>query len=233
MAEGKQMVLVHGACGGGFIWNMTKGYLEGRGHAVLAPTLTGLGERSHLANLGVNLTTHILDIVNCIKWADLEGAGITLVGHSYGGVVIVGVAERVPPGTIDSIVFLDALYPGDGQSVHSFFGRDTEGLPEMRQPSADAGSYLPADRRDWLRAKLMPHPMACFSEPLKQTGRVEQIRVKTFIKATGTNLAFPGDTVERIKNDPTWRYEDLPCGHDTMMAMPEETAEAIERAALA
>lgn len=233
MIEGKRIVLVHGACGGGFIWNMTRAWLEAHGHRVWTPTLTGLGERSHLAHVGVNLSMHVLDVANCIKWADLEGTGITLVGHSYGGVVIAGVAERVPAGTIDSIVFLDALYPADGQSVHSFFGRETANLPDMRPPSEDAGSYLPADRREWLRAKLMPHPMACFSEPVSQTGKVEAIRVKTFIRATQTNLVIPQSPAERLKRDPAWRYEELPCGHDTMMAMPEATAEAIERAARA
>lgn len=232
MAESKKFVLVHGACGGGWIWRLTAEHLVRRGHRVWAPTLTGLGERSHLVDFDVNLTTHITDVVNCIKWEDLEGAGITLVGHSYGGVVITGVAEKVPPGTIDSIVFLDALMPSDGQSVHSFFGRSSEGLPAMRMPSEDAGGYLAPDRRDWLRSKLCPQPMTCFTEPLHTTGAVENIRVKTFIKATETAIDFPNRSVERIREDPTWRYEELACGHDTQLAMPEETADALERAAL-
>ncbi len=233
MSEGKNFVLVHGAAGGGWIWRMTADRLREKGHRVWTPTLTGLGERSHLVDFDVNLTTHILDVVNCIKWEDLEGAGITLVGHSYGGVVITGVAERVAPNTINSIVFLDALMPGDGQSVHSYFGRSTEGLPKMRMPSEDAGAYLPAERRDWLRAKLSPQPMTCFTEPLHTTGAVERIRVKTFIKATETAVAFPNRTLENIQEDPAWRYEELECGHDTMVAMPEATADAVERAALA
>lgn len=233
MAESKNFVLVHGACGGGWIWGLTAEYLTARGHQVWAPTLTGLGERSHLVDFDVNLTTHIMDVVNCIKWEDLEGTGITLVGHSYGGVVITGVAEKVPPGTIDSIVFLDALMPGNGQSVHSFFGRSMENLPAMRMPSEDAGSYLEPERRDWLRSKLSPQPMACFTEPLQTTGAVERIRVKTFIKATETAVAFPHRSVERVQEDPGWRYEELACGHDTQLAMPEETADALERAAFA
>ena len=106
--------LVHGAGHGGWCWQRVADRLTAKGHRVFAPTLTGLGERSHLLNDKIDLTTHISDIVNEIKWKDLDQ--IVLVGHSYGGMVITGVAEQLV-SRIASIVYLDAFLPGDGQSV--------------------------------------------------------------------------------------------------------------------
>ena len=107
-------VLVHGAGHGGWCWQRVADRLTAKGHRVFAPTLTGLCERSHLLNDKIDLTTHISDIVNEIKWKDLDQ--IVLVGHSYGGMVITGVAEQLA-SRIASIVYLDAFLPGDGQSV--------------------------------------------------------------------------------------------------------------------
>ena len=107
-------VLVHGAWHGGWCWRRVADLLERRGHKVFAPTMTGLGERSHLLHPKVDLATHVTDIVNVIKWEGL--ADIVLVGHSYGGFIISGVAEQVG-AAIGSIVFLDAFVPEDGDSL--------------------------------------------------------------------------------------------------------------------
>src|SRR5215203_2580589 len=108
----KTFVLVHGAWHGGLCWRRVSDLLEKRGHKVFAPTLTGLGERSHLLDGKINLSTHITDIANVMKWEGLKD--FVLVGHSYGGYVITGVAERVPEA-IASIVFLDAFMPESGE----------------------------------------------------------------------------------------------------------------------
>ena len=110
----KTFVLVHGAWHGGWCWRRVADLLQARGHKVFAPTLTGLGERSHLLDAKVDLTMHVTDIVNLIKWERLND--IVLVGHSYGGMVITGVAERTG-FSISSIVYLDAFVPENGQSV--------------------------------------------------------------------------------------------------------------------
>ena len=230
-AEAKDFVLVHGAWGGGWIWKQTANFLRAWGHRVVMPTLTGVGERSHLANFDVNLSTHIQDVVNCIKWEELEGKGITLVGHSYGGMVVSGVTEKVPPGTIDSIVYLDAAVPQDGQSMFTYLNRPADNLPLMHEVMEGAGSYLPEETRAWFVKMLTPQPMATFTEPVSLSSAREKIRVKTFIKATGNIL--PSKAAEEISRDPSWRYEEMPCGHDTQLVMPKETADALERAALA
>src|SRR5678815_4962567 len=113
-AQRATFVLVHGAWHGGWCWQRVCDRLTARGHRVFAPTLTGVGERSHLSSPTVDLSTHVFDVVNEIRWKDLEN--VVLVGHSYGGMVISGVAEQVA-SKIASIVYLDAFVPADGQSL--------------------------------------------------------------------------------------------------------------------
>src|SRR3954447_20810884 len=110
----KTFVLVHGAWHGGWCWRRVSDLLEKKGHKVFTPTMTGLGSCSHLISKDVNLTTHITDIANFIKWENLTD--IVLVGHSYAGIIISGVAEKMF-NKISSIVFLDAFMPENGDSL--------------------------------------------------------------------------------------------------------------------
>src|SRR5438874_2803985 len=109
-------VLVHGAWGGNHSWRDFAPILWARGHEVFAPSLTGLGERVHLGGPQTDLSTHIQDVVNCIEYQDLHD--VVLVGHSYGGMVVTGVADRLPD-RIRRLVYLDALLPDSGESVMS------------------------------------------------------------------------------------------------------------------
>lgn len=109
-------VLVHGAWGGGWDWKHVDQLLTADGNEVYRPTLTGQGEHSNLSSTNIDLDTHIQDIVNVILWENLHN--VVLVGHSYGGMVITGVADRVP-GRIQHVVYLDALLPENGESVNS------------------------------------------------------------------------------------------------------------------
>src|SRR6202023_3540969 len=112
-------VLVHGAWHAGWGWERVADRLRGGGHTVFTPTLTGLGERSHLLRAGIDLTTHIADVINVMKWEELTD--VVLCGHSYGGFVISGVAEAMA-GAIRSIVFLDAFVPKNGEAVADLTG---------------------------------------------------------------------------------------------------------------
>jgi pimeloyl-ACP methyl ester carboxylesterase len=230
----KTFVLVHGAWGGGWMWKFTAAILRQRGHDVFAQTLTGMGERSHLLREEINLSTHILDVANCIRWADLYGQGITLVGHSYGGMVISGVVEIVPEGTIDSIVYLDAAVPEDGQSAFTHNDVPTDNLPPIFLVREGAGADLEEPLRSWVRGKLTPQSMASCIEPVRLSGARERVRVKTFIRATkSTRAPKVEQTAAAVRNNPNWRYEELACEHSTQLHMPKETADALERAALA
>jgi pimeloyl-ACP methyl ester carboxylesterase len=107
-------LLVHGAWHGGWCWRRVADLLQAKGHKVFAPTMTGLGERSHLMRAGIDLSTHVTDIVNVMKWEGLSG--VVLCGHSYGGMVVSGVAEQMAD-KIASIVFLDAFVPENGDAM--------------------------------------------------------------------------------------------------------------------
>ena len=131
-------VLVHGAWAGGWVWRGVADRLRANGHRVFTPTLTGLGERSHLLSPEVGLTTHITDIVNLIKWEELSN--IVLVGHSYAGMVVSGVTDKVTDGVIGSIVFLDAAVPDDGQSMFDYLGAEL--------PAGDIVSSAEGDTND-------------------------------------------------------------------------------------
>jgi len=172
-------VLVHGAWHGGWCWRRVYDRLTAKGHYVTAPTLSGVGERSHLPPEMINLTTQVNDIVGEIKWKDLNN--IVLVGHSYGGMVITGVAEQLHD-RIATIVYLDAFQPGDGQSLADFSTRTSWPTPVTPPPPASA-FHVNAKDAAWVDSKTTPHPTACFTEKLKVTDAYQSIRRKLYIPA--------------------------------------------------
>src|SRR5436190_22709955 len=137
----KTFVLVHGAWHGGWCWRRVSDLLErqnlGRhAHKVFTPTLTGLGERSHLMSKEIRLATHVTDVVNHMKWEGL--ADVVLCGHSYGGMVVSGVAEQMA-GKITSIVFLDAFVPDNGEALADLTGVATLDLIRAATQRGDIG----------------------------------------------------------------------------------------------
>lgn len=229
-------VLVHGAWHGGWCWRRVAERLRERGHAVFTPTLTGLGERSHLLRAGIGLETHVADVVNLIKWEEL--VGVVLCGHSYGGFVISGVAEWMA-AAIRSIVFLDAFVPRNGESVEQLTGpavREAIGAAQARGDigiaprTAEAFGVNPADRA-WVDRFCVPQPLATFTDAIRLTGGRETIPRKTYIRAK--SYANPGfdRAYEALRQDAAWRTHEVPCGHDVMVDMPERLAEMLVDAA--
>ena len=232
---GKTFVLVHGAWHGGWCWRRVADLLETKGHKVFAPTLTGVGERSHLPNPQVNLTTHITDIANVLKWEQLSG--VVLCGHSYGGMVITGVAEQMRR-RIGTIVFLDAFLPQNGESVVDLTSaavhealRAAQANDLMLTPRpAEAFGVNPADRA-WVDSKCTPQPIATFTETIKVTGAVQAIPRKIFIRAASyVNPGFD-KALARVKADPSWQTHMAPCGHDVMVDAPDWLAKVLLDAA--
>jgi pimeloyl-ACP methyl ester carboxylesterase len=176
-------VLVHGAWCGGWVWREVADRLRANGHHVYTPTLTGQGERSHLLSPQINLTTHITDVVNLIKWEQLSN--IVLVGHSYGGMVVSGVTEKVAGGTIGSIVFLDAAVPSDAQSLYDFLGAPMvpEGIVPPPAINPQGRPHTSLENLDRLRSLLSPQSRACFAEKVRLTGALDRIPIKTCIEA--------------------------------------------------
>jgi pimeloyl-ACP methyl ester carboxylesterase len=168
-------VLVHGAWAGGIIWRPIAMALRNASHEVYTPTLTGIGERRHLLNREIDLGTHIQDVLSVIDYEDLYE--VVLVGHSYGGMVVTGVADAIPD-KITSLVYLDAFVPENGQSLFSMVPPDNRPQP-LTAPGEDwLTAPLPPEAfgnpsqevRDFTARKGMPHPTACFLQPVKLTG---------------------------------------------------------------
>ena len=225
-------VLVHGAWHGGWCWRRVSDLLEKQGHKVFTPTLTGLGERSHLLRAGVNVSTHVTDVVNMLKWERLSG--VVLCGHSYGGMVISGVAEQMA-SAIGSIVFLDAFVPENGEAVASLTGPAVQDALRAAQQKGELGiaprpaeafGVNPADRA-WVDAQCVPQPIDAFTEAMTLTGARERIGKKAYIRAA--NYANPGfdKALARLKTDKSWRTYGVPCGHDVMVDMPERLTEIL------
>jgi pimeloyl-ACP methyl ester carboxylesterase len=221
-------VLVHGAWHGGWCWQRVSRLLQDKGHTVHAPTLTGVGERSHLSNPGINLTTHVLDVVNEIRWKELED--LILVGHSYGGMVITGAAERLP-GKIASIVYLDAFLPADGQSLYDILGQEHESENGLVRPLPAEFFHVNARDRDWVDRMMTLQSAACFSEKLHVSGALASIANKTYVMAKQGALPPIEANSARLSNDPAWRCRELDCGHDVMIDKPEEVVRILLDAA--
>lgn len=229
-------VLVHGAWHGGWCWCRVAERLRRDGHAVFTPTLTGLGERSHLLSADIDLETHIADVVNVIKWERLND--VVLCGHSYGGFVISGVAEQIG-SAIRSIVFLDAFVPSDGDSIQDLVGdairdgvrsaaeRGSVGVPPR---SAETFGVNEADRA-WVDSLCVRQPIRTFTSPIALKGARERISRKTYIRGKGYNNHAFDRAFAAAQSDATWRCYQLPCGHDAMIDMPDRLSEILLQAA--
>ncbi len=228
-------VLVHGAWHGAWCWRRVVRLLAKNGHEVFTPTLTGVGERSHLLNPSINVDTHILDVANVMKWQELND--VVLVGHSYGGMVVSGVVERMEKA-IASLVMLDAFMPEDGQAVLDIY---PQALHEPLLAALRSGATTIAPRaaalfkvnekdRAWVDAQCTPQPIQCWLQKLKLTGARDRVARKTFIRAAGYPSPYFDAALAsaRAKN---WRIYELPCGHDVMLDMPERLAEILQEAA--
>jgi pimeloyl-ACP methyl ester carboxylesterase len=225
-------VLVHGAWHGGWCWQRVAEPLRRGGHVVFTPTLTGLGERSHLLRAGIDLTTHVTDVVNVMKWEGLSD--VVLCGHSYGGMVISGAAEQMAPA-IRSIVFLDAFVPQNGEAVQDLTGpavqdiaRATLQRGDLAMPprSAEAFGVNEADR-PWVDRLCVGQPIGTFTEKMALTGARDRIARKSYIRAA--SYANPGfdRALAAAKSDRSWRTYEVPSGHDVMVDMPERLVEIL------
>jgi pimeloyl-ACP methyl ester carboxylesterase len=221
----RSFVLVHGAWHGGWCWRRVADRLTAKGHYVVAPALSGVGERSHLPPEAIDLTTQINDVVGEIRWKDLDN--IVLVGHSYGGMVITGVAEQLHD-RIAGIVYLDAFLPGDGQSLADFSTRTSWPEPVTPAPSS---SVFHVNARDagWVDSKVTPHPTRCFTQKLKVTGAYQSIPKKLYVRAPLFAQKAFDEALERCRADHAWQTATVTSGHDVMIDQPAGLATMLER----
>ncbi len=224
-------VLVHGGFHGGWSYRRLAKLLRDAGHEVHTPTLTGLGERSHLSGMAINLDTHIADVANTILWEDLSD--VVLLGHSYGGMVITGVADRIPE-RIASLVYLDALVPKHGDTLFSlrpeylayFMGQVANGggLLVPQSPASAFDTALPADWA-WIDSKTTPHPFACFVQAIElRSGPSSSIR-RLYIHAEGGICDGMYDVFRDDANSTVIAVGNS--GHSIMIDQPERVAEIL------
>lgn len=231
-------VLVHGAWSGGWCYHKVAALLRAQGHTVFTPTLTGQGERAHLLAGSVNLSTHIADILNVFHYEGLSD--VILAGHSYGGMVITGVADRIPE-KIAALVYLDAFLPEDGQSLFDInipantqrFIAGAGNLGGLAVPAPPAVAYFNVNPADAPRVDALatPFPIGAFAERLKLTGGHKTVRKHVYVHGTVLPRESPFKPFyERAKADPAWSAHALACGHHVMLDMPERTAEILQSA---
>lgn len=230
-------VLVHGAWLGGWCYQRVARLLRRAGHDVYTPTLTGLGERAHLMSPSISLNTHIDDVLGVIQCEGLSD--IVLCGHSYGGSVISGVAEKAVD-RIGSLVFVDAFVPEDGQSHMAAF--PAEQAEHMRRDARQNGEgYLltppTADRVNlnaadwaWVKAMCGKHPLQCFEAKIALSGARERVARRIYIVATGWAAPFEA-FAKRFEQDSAWQVKRVDCGHLIMLDRPQELAEILLTAA--
>jgi pimeloyl-ACP methyl ester carboxylesterase len=230
----KNFVLVHGAWHGGWCWRRVLPFLRAAGHEAYAVTLTGTGERAHLLAADIRLSTHIRDVVGLIENEELDT--VILVGHSYAGMVITGVADLLLPlgaSRIERLVYVDAVTPYPGESWSSQHAPDTMAARvkaagetgNLSLPPPDAAVFgLEGADREWVNRRQTPQPFGVYQDVLNFDAQRVASVARTFIDCTEPALATIDVMRKRVRTDPGWKVVGMRTGHDPMVSQPEELA---------
>lgn len=234
-ARGRSIVLVHGSWHGGWCWSRVGPYLAEAGFEVHAPSLTGHGDRSHLVSPSVGLSTHIEDVANLILWNDLTD--VVLCGHSYGGMVISGVADRLA-ARIAALVYIDAHVPRDGQSMMDLVTAEVrerlrrrageEGFGWLMPPTAAEffGTTDAADRA-WIDRMCTPMPLKCYEEAVALSGEWDKVPRKLYLRMVEHRRPYFDAAADARRGKPGWTVVELPAAHNVMITHPELLASAL------
>ena len=227
--EKRTFVLVHGAWHGGWCWSRVAPRLRAAGHRVFTPTLTGLGERSHLISTLINLDTHVADIASVIEAEELEG--VVLVGHSYAGTIISGVAERMP-ARLRQLVYLDAQVLQSGTSLFGNLPEQAvaQRLKTVRETGGGVGTapLAPAvfgvtDPGDvaWLERRMTLQPIGTYTQTFVLRQPLGNGVPKTYIECTSTPIAALEPFKRQVRDSKEWVVRPLASGHDAMVVASE------------
>ncbi len=212
-------VIVHGGWSGGWYFQPAARLMRAAGHKVYTPTLTGIGERVHLAHPDVDLDLHIQDVVNVLEFEDLHE--IVLVGYSYGGMVVTGVADRVPQ-RISQLIYLDAFVPKDGQSTADL-DRERQGGIEVSLPIID-GWRVPHQPP---QPRKTDHPLKTFTQAIHLTNPAQTLQLpRTYVRFAQTSPPITPHIAERARTA-GWRYRELDVGHLAPETHPQEVADLL------
>jgi pimeloyl-ACP methyl ester carboxylesterase len=243
---------VHGSWAGAWIWRDLIRLLRAAGHDVYASTATGMGDRAHLADPGIDLDVYITDVVNLLEFEDLHD--VTLVGHSFGGMTITGVAERVPD-RLAQVVYLDGSLPANGQNAYDAdfptaeaanadivaMARDgvAAGMPGFRVVTPGVEEWIRGSLKDpavaeWVLSKAVPQPLLTYLQPVRLGNPEAAALPRAFILCTADKdvKADPQTdalvlAAERARSDPNWRVVELADNHLALINNPQDTAEAL------
>jgi pimeloyl-ACP methyl ester carboxylesterase len=229
-------VLIHGAFHGGWCWQGVTKELRARGDLVYTPTLSGLAERKNTLNDKIDLNTHIDDIVNFIIEEDLHD--VILVGHSYAGAVIAGVADRIPE-RLSKLVFLDAMLMENGQSALDVSPDDIRAYFIKAAMDYDQGLSIPFFTSDffgvtnaadikWVNDRLTNQPFRTFSQPLVLKHPYGNHLPLTYIACTEPELRAIKPFADKAKTSKDWKYLELKTGHDAMITMPVQLSDMLQ-----
>ncbi|WP_333863581.1 alpha/beta hydrolase [Sphingobacterium sp.] len=227
-------VLVHGAWHGGWCWQDVAQRLTDAHYRVYAPTLTGLGERRHLIEPSTDIDTHIQDIVNLIEMEDLHD--VYLVGHSYAGAVIAGVADRIP-SRLHKLIFLDAMIVENGQSPISLQPKAVQELQLKNIQRKE--NFAPFDVAlfgvtapsmvSWVKERLSPQPFGTFAQPLHLKHQYGNGLPLVYIACTDPQLPIMKEMSQKVRADQklSWQYREIATGHDAMLTEPKKLADML------
>jgi pimeloyl-ACP methyl ester carboxylesterase len=235
-------VLVHGAWHGGWCYRDTARLLRTRGHTVITPTHTGVGERAHQASESITLETHVRDVVGAIEAEELDD--VILCGHSYGGMVITGVADRLP-NRVKAMVYLDAFVPKHGDSlirlldaalppevaqafIGGFRGSAQDRHSGMMAPIPAEMFGIKVENRAWVERRCVPQALATFEMPLLLSGGGnDTVSRRLYVLADGWDPSPFRHFAKLYEGQPGWSVAKLPCSHDVMVDMPDALAELL------
>jgi pimeloyl-ACP methyl ester carboxylesterase len=228
-------VIVHGAWSGAHAWRWIRPLLRDAGHEVFTPSLTGLGERAHLASPQVDLDTHVRDVVGVLEFEDLRD--VVLVGHSYGGPVITGAADRVP-GRVAQLVYLDAEVPRDGEAEMDLLPPEERTAYEQSAKLHGQGWRIPPPVPDplpagldpnvrWAMSRMVPQPLRTFTQPLRLTSAEPRPRRTYVLHIEGKEGQDQPGYVQHAREDPGWRFIELAAGHAAHVTAPRQLADLL------
>jgi len=225
------LVLIHGAWHGAWCWRRVLPGLRAAGHGAHAVTLTGVGERAHLLRPDLRLRDHIADVLGLIDAEEL-GDDLVLVGHSYGGLVMTGVADALLARGLKPrhLVYVDAVTPHPGESWSSQHAPETVRArleaaaqrPDGAMPPPDAAVFgLDGADRDWVNRRQTPQPAGVYQDRLDFDAARIATLPRTFIDCTAPALPTIAVMRERVRREPGWQVVELATGHDPMISAPK------------
>ena len=227
-------VVAHGAWSAGWAWKKMHPLMRALGHTLITPTYTGIGERSHLAHAGIDLDTHITDILNVLEFEDLRN--VILIGHSYGGMVATGVADRAAD-RVAHLVYLDAFVPHHGDSLLALTPADNrsrvlEGVRTQGDGWRIPANPLPSDTSPddvaWSMPRRVMQPLKTWEQPIELTGPVDTVP-KTYIYC---NMPGPGDMfrqfADRARSEAGWKYFEMDASHNPHITVPADLMKLLD-----